>query len=196
MGENKFGCDSFTHVYLEDDNAYININDRETAATQREKRITSGLLLTFDQAFQFVGFSHPQPRTDREIRGIKVVAIPSARTVNRDHQVVTSVFLSHNLTWQPIVGRATMIHLGYRSEYKREIRHEHVGIGVLMNDTDLEQDIKWLKEKFNKIRHNPEQISRRILKTIVNRHEYDKELTSEKMGFRSLGVEDFGPPKD
>ena len=130
---NAARCFHFTHVY--------------PMPNLKEKRIDRGPVLLHEQCFHLLGYVTTETKNiTSEVRGINLIAFPVGG-VNAEHKRLSSVLLSHNRSWQPIVGRAAIIHIGYRSDIG-DTRDEDVGIGLLPNESNLMADLLTINEKF------------------------------------------------
>jgi len=176
-------CFSFAHIY---------------PSVARQKRVSRGAVLGFDHCIHFVGGSANQTRQGSgRNEGIKVIAIPTGTSNPLAYWLMSGVFLSNALAWQPIVGRCVLVHLGFKSQLKQEIRDDHLNITVLKNRQDVRADLETLdtKVKFlERLDKSISEVEEFVLDKINNMPAVDRGQTAGLL--RSLGVEDGREPAD
>jgi len=171
---------SFTHVYAK--------NSKKGA-----KRVSRGAIVALQRSVYFLsggglltGASDTPP-----VQGIKAFAIPYVAFVP-DHRLLTGVMLSNSWSWQPIIARLALVHLGFDSK-TGAINHELAGIRFLQR-TDLAQDIKGLCERF-KLEEFSEDPVKYVLEKMNNFPRVDMTEGSEGL-LRALTIEEGREPPE
>jgi tetratricopeptide (TPR) repeat protein len=174
--------------------------------TENQKRVTRGAILTYESCMHFMGWARTETRHHTSggieyemgnIRGIKLIALPIGG-MNAQHRLISCVFLSHGAAWQPIVGRASMVHIAYKSQLEREISDADVELTLLDKAEYIKDDLKRIYERLGikKKEADIERAFRYVERAINNLPECDRKRGSEENTLRALTIEEGRPPDD
>lgn len=180
---NKVGSFSFVNVYGSGD--------------ERSRRISRGVVVGFQRCIYFLaGGGMIVEKTEGispYVRGLKAFAIPH-EAFAPDHRLLTGLVLSNSLSWNPIVARFAMIHIGFSSRL-HEITDQDVRVRFLTDGAELKNDVSEVIEMFNL--GNPEYADRAfsyVVKKINNCPAVD--LKSSDGVLRALTIEEGREPLD
>jgi len=182
---------SFVHVYSVPD-------------LRRElKRVARGPVLIYDRCVHFLGLSETVEGSDRDrakIQGLKMIALPIGG-VNRSHDHVAGVFLSHSLAGEPVVGRVAMVHIGYMTEIGN-ISDKDIKLEDLDNETEILNDLEMLNKKFRMVVKAEQKdieikkIYEYVIAAINNLPYIDRSHKFPQNTLRGITIETGGEPLD